>query len=526
MSANDLLLAEPENDRPKRAPLAGLDKALGAVLLLAVLCHPTQLTVRQWADLAAAGLGFGHRLARLIPRQNVTVSDCLLLVAFLLWMVRAVAGRTAAGRLRRYPLALVALFVCAGLSALAFLKPSAVGKPSIAAAARQMIQLGTWFICAYAVLSDWLRARSARRLFLVGFLVAGAAGVAAGLGEYMRLRPGAGTDAPARAIISPVEVDGSFGLREGLAPDEKGMIATASNRNVLGSWASVTVPLAWGVALWAPAWPLAAACGLLAAGGMLLLLQGGLWLATMLALLVISFMRGRVAFLGTAAGLALFWTAVFLCAPQRHGMVLVDSLMLRKGYDRFYTLRLYDDSTASPRPAMPADLDGSADVGRWQQKYAEWQPGLQAVACSPLFGVGLGGYQQEINRYYDWYEDPVYNPARCYRMTKPRVNLMEFGANSFYLVWLTSTGLVGLFGLIWVLMFGFARADGARRACAPGVDRGLAMGALGAMVALAGGMFFAEYLVRGVGVAVVFIFALAAALDESARPAHWEAENV
>jgi hypothetical protein len=48
------------------------------------------------------------------------------------------------------------------------------------------------------------------------------------------------------------------------------------------------------------------------------------------------------------------------------------------------------------------------------------------------------------------------------------------------------------------------------------LDEGLALGALGALAAMAGGMFFANYVVRGVGIAVVFVLAAGAGLRESA----------
>jgi O-antigen ligase len=99
------------------------------------------------------------------------------------------------------------------------------------------------------------------------------------------------------------------------------------------------------------------------------------------------------------------------------------------------------------------------------------------------------------------------------------VNLMEFGGNSAYLVWTTSTGLVGLMALVWLLLFALGRAAAAQRNCPAGPDRGLALGAVGSLAAMAGGMFFTEYVIRGVGVALVFVLALSCGLAEGSEPA-------
>jgi hypothetical protein len=252
--------------------------------------------------------------------------------------------------------------------------------------------------------------------------------------------------------------------------------------------------------------------------GLPLLLTGGLWAAGLLALLGVAFLKNRWVFLGAAAAA----TVVFLVLPAWHSDVLMDSVMLRRSTDRFYILRQYeDDATAyAAGGGEPKTLNYGAwaepkELSKWQQKWFEWQPGLKAVADRPLTGSGLGTYQRTIGRYYGGAElQEGIDPGRDYELAKPSVNLMEFGANSFYLVWAVSTGFVGVVALLWVLMAAVRR--GGRAALrATGYDRALAFGAVGALAAASFGMFFAEYMVRGVGVAVVFALALCVSLDRS-----------
>jgi hypothetical protein len=506
----DEAAAAPE--RPGGA-LAFVRKVLPLVVLAALLVHPTQVTVRQWADALAAALGSSGGLARVIPPVRVCVSDILFAGAFVLWLALNATDRRLLGRLRHYPLPLLAVLLCAALSAAPFLKPSGLftGRQlAYGRAARELVQLFIFFGCTYLVLADYMREAVWRRRLTASFLCAAAFGIAVGVRQYARLRP-SGPAAPG-AILSPADVDGPFGFRgEPAGPHEQA--GTLSNRNVLGAWASLVVPIFWALALCLRR-PLArASCGVAAAAGLLLLLQGGLWLATIVALLVMAYVRGLKSFAVTAAALFVFWAVVFRFAPEQHGMVLLDSVALHRSYDRFHTLPLY--GALEPGAAVAPARLSTEDNSMWQQKFIEWQPGLAAAARSPVFGVGLGNYQSNINAFYAPRPDPFYNPDGVYDIAKPVANLMESGANSFYLVWLVETGFVGLFALLWLLVFSLGRAAYSYEWSLSGFEKGLGLGSLGALCAMAGGMLFANYLVRGVGVAAVFVLATAVALSEA-----------
>lgn len=506
-----------------RAGSALLARILPLIVLLAVICHPTQVTVRQWADAFVRIAGFGRSAARLVPSAHVCVSDVLFICAFVVWLALNLREGRLAGRLRRYPPALLILLACAALSVVPVLKPPGLftGRQLVyGRAVTEFAQLFILFGCTYVVLADYLRDAVWRQRLVMGFLCAAAFGIAVGVWEYAHLRPSG--PGGAGVIVSPVEVDGTFGFAgEPAGPHEQA--GTASNRNVLGAWASMAVPMFWALALCLKRPTARIACGAAAAGGLLLLLQGGEWFAAIVALLVVAYARSGRSFVATAAGLFVFWALVFRFAPEQHGMMLTDSVMLRKAYDRFHTLPLYAGTAGAGGSVPPARLSTS-DNSVWQQKFMEWQPGLQAVARNPAFGVGLGNYQNNINNFYQTHPDPFYNPEAVYDVTKPVANLMETGANSFYLVWLVETGFAGLLAFVWVLLWGMKSAGGAYRRLARepvassgrALDEGLALGALGALAAMAGGMFFANYVVRGVGIAVVFVLAAGAGLRESA----------
>lgn len=508
---------------PLRASSGFLTRILPLIVLLAVICHPTQVTVRQWADAFVRFAGFGRSAARLVPSVHVCISDVLFIGAFVLWLALNVRRGRLAGRLRCYPPALLILLACAALSVVPVLKPPGLWtgrRLAYGRAATELVQLLVLFGCTYMVLADYLSDAMWRRRLMVGFLCAAAVGIGGGVWEYAHLRPSG--PGGAGVIVSPVEVDGTFGFAgEPAGPHEQA--GTASNRNVLGAWASMVVPMLWALALCLKRPTARIACGAATAGGLLLLLQGGEWFAAIVAVLIVAYARGGRSFLATAAGLFVFWGLVFRFTPEQHGMVLTDSMMLRKAYDRFHALPLYGGMPGTGTSVAPARLRAE-DNSAWQQKFLEWQPGLQAVARNPAFGVGLGNYQNNINNFYQPHAHPFYNPEGVYDVTKPVANLMEPGANSSYLVWLVETGFAGLLAFVWVLLWGLSSASraygrlrgelvaGSGRA----LDEGLALGSIGALAAMAVGMFFASYVVRGVGIAVVFVLAAASALRESA----------
>lgn len=491
-----------------------LDKAVPILVLVALLVHPTQVTLRQLADALAGAAQFGHGLAALVPAANVTISDVILLVAFFPWLL--VARRQ--GRLRQlvqlYPVAVGALLVAALLSAVPFLKSSGrfTGRSfSAGEAVKQILQLCIFFVCAFGVLADYLSRRAWRSRLLAAFGVGACVCVLAGLIEYLQFRPASPEAWRSRAIISAMGVDGAFGF-VGQAAGAHEQVGTASNRNVLGAWLTIVLPLAWAVFLFGRRRWLRVGSFALAATGALLLFHGGLWAVALFAVLALSFIRGRTAFAATAVGMLVLFGVAFSFGPQKHGFVLLDSLMMHKKVDRFRTLPLYEIDPQVDRSGRGATLT-SESHDPWQQKFIEWQPALQALGHHPLFGVGIGNYQKNISSFYDQPADPDHNPTDCYDIVKARANLMEVDGNPFYRVWLMETGLVGLLTFAWFVVGFLLRAAQTlpRSDADVDLDRALKLGAIVALCAACLGALFTNYWVRGVGTAYVLVLALCVA---------------
>ncbi len=157
------------------------------------------------------------------------------------------------------------------------------------------------------------------------------------------------------------------------------------------------------------------------------------------------------------------------------------------------------------RPVSEDDLVQEGEYSwKWQQRYKEWQAALNMAARSPLFGVGAGAYQRNVNAFY-------------YEMPKYPKNLMEPDALSFYFVWAASAGIPFL--LICAAM-ALGAATGAARGLAAleaPVDRGLAAGVLGALAALAVACVFTSPFVRGGGVTLALVLALGTVLGTARK---------
>ena len=492
-----------------RAQTSGVaDAAVGLILTAAVLVHPTQLTVPlvEWARAAGRILSPLRAVTDRLPAANVTASDVLFLIAFVVWLLLRWRQRQLGEHVRRYPLALVGLFACACLSLVPFLKswapPIQYGR-----AAKQLIQLLLLFVCAYVPLVDYLGSERWRRKLVAAFFAAVACALLVGLAEYVRLRPPSPEARQAGAIISPTQVDATFGY-QGRPAGAGERVGTASNRNVLGAWLTLVLPLLWAAFLFGSEPPWRTAALALAAGGALLLLHGGLWVAALVAMLGLSFARSRRAFAVTAAGMFVFYALAFSLGPQRHGQILLDSLMLHRSEDRFRTLPLYEIDEELDRSGRGAVLD-RPPYSPWEQKYIEWQPALVALAHNPAFGVGLGNYQPRIGGFYSAAD------LSAYRMPKPSANLMEPGGNPFYAVWLAETGLVGLLAFTWLAFVFLSRAARGARAEADRLMKGLKLGSCAALGAACFGCLFTDYWVRGVGGAFAFVLALASASPQS-----------
>jgi len=241
--------------------------------------------------------------------------------------------------------------------------------------------------------------------------------------------------------------------------------ATFSNRNVFGGYLALVLPLAGGLLLHEPRWGRRAWYLLILAAGSAVTLSGATLLAVLSALGLIAVGKGwkTLVIVAAVAGLAAALAAPRL--PRENGRIARESI------------RLYDDRN---QVAL---------------RYTEWQAAADMAARNPWLGVGIGNYQDCIGQYYGILPRP---PVAA-----------EPDSQNLYLVLLASTGYPGLACFLGVLFF---FALGAARRYVAATDRfgkGLALGTLGSLAAFTVNSVWSPLLVRGIGLPLVLIFALA-----------------
>jgi len=130
------------------------------------------------------------------------------------------------------------------------------------------------------------------------------------------------------------------------------------------------------------------------------------------------------------------------------------------------------------------------------QRFIEWRAALNILADSPVFGVGLGRYQQEIGRYYT---------------RLPKLNSMEPDAQNGYCVTLFTMGLTGLCCFTWLLLSMHRRIHAAGAAHACEFDRAVYFALNGGFWSLLFVNFFVPVLYQST--AVVFSFLLSVSIS-------------
>jgi len=244
--------------------------------------------------------------------------------------------------------------------------------------------------------------------------------------------------------------------------------STFGNANVLGGFLALSLPVLFGLMLDASCWKWRIGLLLAILAGFAVVLSGGAFLALIAALAVMAAARGWKAF--AAYALALL-AVVFLLMP----------LLPRDNLEGLWqSVRLFDDDGVVTR------------------RYAEWQAAMEMIREHPLAGVGAGCYQDRIGAFYGMI--PVVGGVP----SPP-------DSQNLFLVLGASIGLPGLAAFGGLILLALAQA--ARRAvrAAPAAKNGLALGVFGSLLAFLVASLWSPLLVRGIGVPLAFVLALAAA---------------
>jgi len=458
------------------------DRWSGLITLLAlaaVLLHPTQASF----DLLAA-----TERAHL----NLCLVDLVIWAAFALWALQRIRRKD----FIRLPIPVAAVLgaVWLALSLIPQLKGATAGQIQVSRAGLiKVVQFAEYFIAGYIIFVETFRKEKRRRQALALLSLAVVSAVALAWVQYLS------------AAVGVTDVRGTW----------------FDNRNTFGMFLALALPLLFGVAAFGRSCVLYAGMLILAAAALCVCLSGGAFLALCLGLLVVAFLRGRFTFVVAALALLLLITFALPHLRRPNSDVLLDSVMLYRESDPH---RIFHDdierirrnmgekqsrlarTIAEKRPVSRSELFSEQDYAwRWRQRYAEWQAALNMIRLSPIFGVGAGSYQANVNRFYD--------------MPKYPVNLLEPDTLNGYLVWGASAGIPFLLILLAMFLTAARSAGRCFRISSDGDERGLAAGIMGSLVALAAMGVFSNPLVRGVGVSVALILALAATMRAGASPA-------
>ena len=536
--------------------------------MLVILIHPTQVTLRyalQWLEPHAAGAA---KLAEQLPALNFTAADVLILLIVPLWLIKCLfAGGISSIKSIPIAVWLLVIAGAISLCPLlkpegCQLQVPTEGPDGQAVApmayvgyGKEVIQYILYLMVAYVLFASSVQwPRTLKGLVYVFLLVATAvvgygALECAATKDITLPRPDLGAKeaeaaesaaAPkekaeaetkpagklkaiaaeqARKVVQlgkdvaagpwvvkkiehPMDIDSTFGFS--MAPATPKEVGSKSNRNVLGAFLCLVLPLTFGLYLFHPNWFVKLWMLVVTLVGLGVVLSGGAFFAISAGLLVVAAMRrGSTVFL-TLLLLGLVFLVAYPKLPRENQKVILDSLMLKKSSD------LYG--------CMPAPTTGKGipAAGQWQQKYTEWQAALNAISLNPYVGVGLGHYQKSINAYYgtDLDEDEDY-----YLIDKPAgVNYMEPDSNNHYLVLAAEAGIPAMLLLVWIITHFTRCASRAFVAGKPGFGRALAAGLCGSMVAFAIGSIFTVMLVRGLAITLVLIFAFAHGLSYTPPP--------
>ena len=247
---------------------------------------------------------------------------------------------------------------------------------------------------------------------------------------------------------------------------------TFGNRNVLGGYLSLAMPLLFGAWLGVrPLWGKLLLAALLVAG-LTVNLSGAAYFAVAGVIACMAAARGPKLFVPVAAVLLAWQAFVLPRLPRENDLA------------HFQSLALYSGS------------------GNVERRYPDWQAAYSMALTHPWLGVGLGNYQKHVGQYYD-------NVPRQTGPSEPDIQ-------NLYLVLAASAGLPLLLAFIALLACAPQAARAAHNAHQPrDLRASLAQGVAGSLCAFAVTSVWHPLLVRGIGLPLVFLIALAYHLTEA-----------
>ncbi len=265
-------------------------------------------------------------------------------------------------------------------------------------------------------------------------------------------------------------------LRPGLA-----VRGALGNNNVLCGFYALLLPFAFSLSLeHGRPWWLRAALGLLVAAGLLTMFSGAALAIVAAVMSVTAFRRCRIC--GAITALVLLG-AFFLIAPE----------LPRDNFTAtVQSAEIYHSDSGSVRYSEEENGVLTWEAGEPTRRYPEWQAALTMSFEHPFVGMGPGSYQRNIGPFYDVVP----------RATGPN----EPDTQNLYLVIASTMGYPALFAFLAIL---YAAWNAGRDQKTAPCQRAAAAG----IVAFAIAAIWHPLLVRGLGIPLVFMLALAHTKD-------------
>jgi hypothetical protein len=352
----------------------------------------------------------------------------------------------------------------------------------------ELVKFVTLFAALYFILVNVLTTRERLRTAIMLWMLVVAAVVVWGLIDYCRSEPAAPPQKPWDGF--PYNVAASF-----------------ADRNVLSGYLALVIPFAWGMMIHPTSFGRAAWLVLLIAVSFVVMLAGGPWIAALAGIAVISFVRGprNCALVATVFVLALLIVVPLL--PRNNIKVLGESIFAYSEQPQVRPVPLVMPDNAADRAFVENNF---VDKARVSPRYIEAQAALKfltpgfgrEVGISGvrhlgelLFGVGIGNYQQNIGRFYQFL------PKTTWNNTEP-------DTHCFYLVLAVSTGIPAALAFLCLIGGALRRAGAAYRAVEDPFLSGVALGCIGSLTSLLVVNVFTSTVVHGVGPAMILVLAL------------------
>ena len=455
-------------------------------------------------------------------RIPVALADVVLALALV-----GTALQVLSRRLRGVAVPPVQTFAFVAAVAVALLRTKPLGFDAV----KEPLQLIEYFLVGYFVFAN-IAGTCDLKLLLAAFAAATAAVIAWAGVHYF-------------AVDSSFDVGGSY-----------------ANRNLLGAFLAVALPMLYGLALHVRGWRWRIPLLAIVVAGLVVNLSGGALLVTLVVLGLLSALRGQRALIPYAIGLALILLFGHRVLPREHHTDIVFSSVALKVDDNFL---LGDQAMAAraqellrptrkikaghgdelilpgPRPLdagrlmrqlvergapidakLYADIKGaihasvsadqlasySLDGPQLAVRYLRWNAALGCARrlwdrpADALFGRGLVPYHQALKTFM--------TERLQYRTDEPdvyNVAAPEPFTHNLWLKTLVTTGLFGFLTLSWLVASFLRRAHSLYRAAHSELALGVALGALGGILGFALAGLFTETIVRGLGLPVVFILA-------------------